>query len=108
MRREIERARRRWRAAQDARAAKRKPSGHRTTAHRPDIGRSAVSSGEQSLASYLRVDPTLSNEAAVALWIENNLQVLDVEVAEAVFGVLCSRFERCLSYVPQHMHGGAL
>lgn len=68
----------------------------------------AVSSGEQSLASYLRVDPTLSNEAAVALWIENNLQVLDVEVAEAVFGVLCSRFERCLSYVPQHMHGGAL
>ena len=58
------------------------------------------------LAWCLQVDPSLPNDQAIAQWIKRSLNVLDVETAEAVFSVLCSRFERCLSQMPQHLHGG--
>ena len=59
-----------------------------------------------SLALVLRVSPSLSNEEAVACWMKQSLQHIDMELADSVFGTICNRFERCLSQLPPHLHGG--
>lgn len=58
-----------------------------------------------SLAIVLKVSPMLTNEQAVSHWIKESLNQVDLELADAVFGTLCTRFERCLSHLPESTRG---
>lgn len=48
----------------------------------------------------------ISNELAIARWIEDSLQSIDQEMADKLFPTLCDRFQAQLSRLPGHMHGG--
>lgn len=61
---------------------------------------------EFNLAAYMGYEPELSNEAAMARWISECLASLDQPIADAIFPVLCDRFQSLLTRMPSHMQGG--
>ena len=60
------------------------------------------------LSEILGYDATLSNEKALERFITDQLCLLDEQLAQSVFQVLCDRLQRRLTRMPTHLQGGLL
>lgn len=58
------------------------------------------------LSELLGYESELSNEAALERFIVDQLCVLDEQLAQSVFQVLCDRLQRRLTRMPTHLQGG--
>ena len=65
-------------------------------------------SPDLQLSEILGYDATLSNEKALERFITDQLCLLDEQLAQSVFQVLCDRLQRRLSRMPTHLQGGLL
>jgi len=63
---------------------------------------------ELPLAESLGYDMSISNLEALELFVKDQLQLLDEQLAQSVFQVLCDRLQRRLTRMPSHLQGGLL
>lgn len=59
-----------------------------------------------NLAAMLGYDPALSNQDALCRYIKEQMRLVDPQLAQAVFNVMCDRFQHLLTRLPSHQHGG--
>lgn len=59
-----------------------------------------------NLAAVLGYDLALNNQDALCRYIKEQMRLVDPQLAQAVFNVMCDRFQHLLTRLPSHQHGG--